>query len=99
MENEFEIIWTDFALEELAETVEYLKRKFTEKEVEILGDEIERTLAIISANPQIFPLSNKTKVRKAVILKFNSLYYRITENQIQILSFFSNRKDPKSRKI
>ena len=54
MENDFEIIWTDLALEELAETVEYLERKFTEKEVDNLGDEIERILAIISANPHIF---------------------------------------------
>ena len=45
MENDFEIIWTDLALEELAETVEYLERKFTEKEVDNLGDEIERILA------------------------------------------------------
>ncbi len=36
MENDFEIIWTDLALEELAETVEYLERKFTEKEVDNL---------------------------------------------------------------
>ena len=99
MENDFEIIWTDLALEELAETVEYLKRKFTEKEVDNLGDEIERILAIISANPHIFPTSSKNQIRKAVILKFNSMYYRITGNNIQILSFFSNRKDPESKKI
>lgn len=99
MENEYEIIWTDLALEELAETVEYLERKFTEKEVDHLGDEIERILALISVNPQIFPISSRKKIRKAVILKFNSMYYRITGNYIQILSFFSNRKDPEGKKI
>ena len=62
MENDFEIIWTDLALEELAETVEYLERKFTEKEVDNLGDEIERILAIISANPHIFPTSSKNQI-------------------------------------
>ena len=99
MENDYEILWTDLALNELDETINYLNRQFSEKEVEVLGDEIERTLAIISRNPHIFPLSNKKKVRKAVILKFNSLYYRITDNHIQILSFFSNRKNPESQKI
>lgn len=64
MENEYEIIWTDLALEELAETVEYLERKFTEKEVDNLGDEIERILAIISVNPQIFPILVERKLER-----------------------------------
>ncbi len=38
MENDYEIIWTDLALEELQETVEYLEVKFTNKEKEKLGD-------------------------------------------------------------
>jgi hypothetical protein len=31
MEKGFEILWTDLALEELSETVEYLKREFSQK--------------------------------------------------------------------
>ena len=99
MENDYEIIWTDLALEELQETVEYLEVKFTNKEKEKLGDEIERILSIIIHNPNIFPLSYTKKVRKAIILKYNAMYYRIVENEIQILSFFSNRQNPTKRKI
>lgn len=99
MENAYEIAWTDLALEELENTVNYLEEEFSEKEVDRLGEEIERILLIISKNPNIFPLSKKTNSRKAVILKFNSMYYRISNNEIQILSFFSNRQSPDSRKI
>ncbi|TDX86691.1 hypothetical protein B0I22_0837 [Epilithonimonas xixisoli] len=31
MEKGFEILWTDLALEELAETVGYLEREFSQK--------------------------------------------------------------------
>ena len=48
MENGYEILWTDLALEELAETVGYLEREFTQKEIDNLGDEIERIILIIS---------------------------------------------------
>lgn len=99
MENRFEIVWTDLALEELASTVAYLEEKFTEKEIDKLGEEIERILKIISQNPTIFPLSDKKKVRKVVILKFNSMYYRIVGKYIQVLSFFSNRQSPEKRNI
>lgn len=99
MEKGFEILWTDLALEELSETVEYLKREFSQKEIDNLGDEIERITSIISQNPNIFPNSDRLKTRKAVILKFNTLYYRIMNDKIEIVSFFSNRQSPDKMKL
>jgi len=99
MEKGFEILWTDLALEELSETVGYLEREFSQKEIDILGDEIERITSIISQNPNIFPNSDKLQTRKAVILKFNTLYYRFINNRIEILSFFSNRQSPDKKKL
>ena len=99
MEKGFESLWTDFALEELSETVEYLKREFSQKEIDILGDEIERINSITSQNPNIFPNSDRLQTRKAVILKFYTLYYRIMNDKVEILSFFSNRQSPDKMKL
>ena len=99
MEKGFEILWTDLALEELSETVEYLKREFSQKEIDNLGDEIERICSIVSQNPNIFPHSDRLQTRKAVILKFYTLYYRIMNDQVEILSFFSNRQSPDKMKL
>ena len=99
MEKGFEILWTDLALEELSETVEYLEREFSQKEIDNLGDEIERITSIISQNPNIFPDSDILKTRKAVILKFNTLYYRIMNDKIEIVSFFLNRQSPDKMKL
>ena len=99
MEKGFEILWTDFALEELSETVGYLEREFSQKEIDNLGDEIERITSIISQNPNIFPNSDRLKTRKAVILKFNTLYYRIMNDKIEIVSFFLNRQSPDKMKL
>jgi len=41
----------------------------------------------------------KIEVRKAVILRYNTLYYRIKKNTIEILSFFSNRQNPAKAKF
>ena len=99
MEKGFEILWTDLALEELSETVGYLKREFSQKETDILGDEIERISSITSQNPNIFPNSDRLQTRKAEILKFYTLYYRIMNDQVEILSFFSNRQSPDKMKL
>ena len=38
--------------------------------------------------------ANRKGVRRAVLLRGNTIYYRIKDDQIEILSFFSNRQDP-----
>lgn len=86
-------------MEELSETVGYLKREFSQKETDILGDEIERITSIISQNPNIFPHSDRLQTRKAVILKFYTLDYRIMNDKVEIVSFFSNRQSPDKMKL
>ena len=100
MKSGYKILWTDFALKELEKTVEYLEENWTEKELWNLAENIEEKVALISQNPNLFQASNyKKEIRRVVILKHNTLYYRIKNNQIEIISFFSNRQSPKKRKL
>ena len=95
MESGYKIQWTDFALKELADTYEYLELNFSKKELNKLSFEIERVLRLISKNPFLFPQSEIKNVRRVVIKKFNTMYYRETDSTIEILSFYSNRKRTK----
>jgi len=100
MKSGYKIAWTDNALSELKATYKYLEENWTEREMKNLSIEIERTIKLISNDPKIFPISNKKKIRKAVVKKLNTLYYRENkENLVEILSFFSNRQNPKRREI
>ena len=100
MKNGYKILWTDNAIKELQKTVEYLEEHWTEKELKNLATNLETTLNIISQNPYIFQASDiKKDVRRAVILSLNTMYYRTYENDVHILSFFSNRQNPKKRKL
>ena len=84
--------------DELEQTIEYLETNFSEKEIKRLADKIESTIVLISKNPNLFPISEKKNIHKAVLLKYNSIYYRIKKENIEILSFFSNRQSPDKRK-
>lgn len=100
MKNGFKILWTDYALEELENTIEYLEGNWTEKELQNLAVNIEKTLILISQNPDLFQVSEvKKDIRRAAILSHNTLYYRVKNNQIEIISFFSNKQNPKKRKL
>lgn len=62
--------------------------------------QLDHIIELISKNPELFPESTHKKgIRKAVVAKFNSLYYRINDNSVEILSFFSNRQDPDKIKV
>lgn len=100
MKNGYEIVWSDFALNELQNTITYLEENWTKRELRILASRLESTLSLISKNPFIFQSSEiKKDLRRVIILKHNTLYYRLKNNKIEIISFFSNRQSPQRRKL
>ena len=99
MKNGYKTHWTPNALKGLTKTIEYLQKNFTEKEIEKLALKIEETVQLISQNPELFQKSETKNIRRAVVLKFNTVYYRIKNNKIEILSFFSNRQNPDKNKV
>lgn len=100
MKSGYNILWTDHAISELNETIEYLENKWTERELRKFSKILDHTIELISKNPTIFPISfEKRGIHKAVVEKHNNLYYRIHENSIEIVSLFSNRKNPDRKLI
>ena len=100
MKSGYKILWTDHALSELKNTIEYLEENWTKRELKNFSQELDHTIELISKNPELFQNSKKKKnVRRAVVARFNNLYYRLNEDSIEILSFFSNRQDPDKIKI
>lgn len=92
MKDGYKILWTDHALSELSEVYEYLELNFSDRELRRLSIEIEKTIRLISINPTLFPLSKSKSIRKAVVMRFNTLYYRHNDNSIEILSFLTTEK-------
>ena len=95
MKNGYKIHWTVHALNDLQNTISYLEENFSDKEIRKLSAKIENTIELISINPNIFQMSDIKGVYKVVVVKYNTLYYRIRGNSVEILSFFSNRQSPK----
>ena len=61
MKNGYNIFWTDFALKELENTIEYIEQNWSEKEIKNLAEKLEETLNLISKNPDIFQVSEFKK--------------------------------------
>ena len=97
MKNGYKILWTQHALNELQITFEYLEKNWSKKSMKNLAKEIEKVVELIASNPEIFPSTEiSEKIRRAVISKHNTLFYRINKSNVEILSFFFNKRNPEN---
>ncbi|TVR73088.1 MAG: type II toxin-antitoxin system RelE/ParE family toxin [Marinilabiliales bacterium] len=92
------ISWTPTAKRTYFKVLDYLAENWTKREVTNFMNEVESLLTQITDNPEMFQASRKKKnVRKALITKHNTLYYRIKpkNKELELITFWDNRQDPK----
>ena len=90
-----QIIWSTLAENDFANILDYLDKNWDRKVASNFIDLTENVLNQISINPKQFPICyNKRKVRKCVLTKHNSMFYRDTRSSIQILRIYDTRQDP-----
>ena len=95
-----QIIWSPLTEKDFSDILDYLKNNWSAAVLKRFIDITENLILQIALNNRQFPIINKKyKVRKCVLTKHNSLYYRDSKNQIEILRVFDTRQDPKKLKF
>ena len=90
-----QIVWSPSAESDFANILEYLQENWEERVTNQFIDLTEGILAQISLNPKQFPLIHKKqKIRKCVITKHNTLFYRESNSQVDLLRIYDIRQDP-----
>ena len=92
-----EVIWSAKAKITFYTVIEYLNANWTKKKMIQFNQRTLITINAIRKNPQIFPSSVKNKdVRRAIVDKNNTFYYKIDDNnqKIYLLTFFDSRQVP-----
>ncbi len=80
---------------DLMEILDYLDKEWNRRIVLRFIDLVDETVSRIGKNPRQFPMIHrKEKIRKCVLTKHNSLYYRIHKDKVEILRIFDTRQDP-----
>jgi len=92
------VIWSPLAEKDLESILDYLQNNWDDQVlqsfIEITGKLIHR----ISVNPKLFPvILVKRNIRKCVLTKHNTLFYRERRTHIDILRIYDTRQD--SRKL
>ena len=94
------VIWSPQSESDLGNIIEYLFNNWDDKVVFKFVDIVDELIDQISKNPKQFPIIQKERsIRKCVVTKHNSLYYRERKGCIDILRIYDNRQDPRKLKF
>lgn len=83
------------SLNNAIEIANYLRNKFSEKEVEKFYQFLLDFEHIIVKFPTLYNASKKKKIRRAVLSKELSVFYLFTKSKISIVAIIDNRWDQK----
>ena len=96
MENTYKIVWSDEALSNLKNILTYLENNWSKKEINKFATLLDRQLNRIQNNPFLFAESeSRSTIRKSVLTKQVSIYYRIKNKTVELISLIDNRQNPK----
>ncbi len=91
----YKILWTEEAVENLGEILDYLENKWSSRKVINFKVSLNKQIELTSNFPQLFPTSEQSpRLRKAVLSKQTTIFYEVKEDVIFIVYLFANRKDP-----
>ncbi len=96
----YKIIWSDEAYKNLQNIVDYLGKFWTSREIRKFAKLLEKQLILIKRNPALYPYSNKSRsIRKSVLTRQITLYYKIMDTEIHLITLFDNRQSPDKLKL
>ncbi|RNL51057.1 type II toxin-antitoxin system RelE/ParE family toxin [Pedobacter jejuensis] len=91
----YAIIWSPIAKTSYIEILKFLEENWTSKEIEYFISRTERLVKLISQNPNLFQYSINSDTFRCLVVPHVSLFYRLKNENIELLVFWDNRKDPK----
>jgi len=93
------VLWTPTARTTFLEIIAYLEKNWSTREIFRFNEKVEKTIERIKKNPQMFSANRQdVNIRRGFIVKQVSLIYKIVaeKNEIHLITFWDNRRNPKN---
>jgi plasmid stabilization system protein ParE len=88
------VLWTNQALRNASNIKAYLEENFSVKETNYFFSLLSAFESAVTAFPKLYPQTNKkAKLRRAVLSREVSAFYRIIGSRIEVLAILDNRCD------
>jgi len=90
---DYNIFWTEEAIQNLEEIIDYLYFNWTQREVDNFKAKLSEQIELIRKQPKLFPVSMfQPRLRKAVLSKQTTIFYEVKNNIVYLAYIFVNYK-------
>lgn len=93
-----ELVFSKRSIKEITKIANYIEEKFSLKDKTNFLNKLHLNFELILSNPETFLKSEKLNLRKCVVTKYTTIFYRVEKNTILIVSVFDTRQNPKRLK-
>ena len=92
------IVWNRRASNSFNSVIKYLQKEWGDRVTRNFVIRTYQIIELLAANPEMGSIEHFEKqIRGIVITKHNTLFYRIEEENIILLTFFDNRQHPQKK--
>ncbi len=89
------IVWTLKALRTYAMLIDFWQQAYPEQIVEGFYQQVEASLQRLSNMPYLYATAKqRPSVRRCIVNSNTVIYYRVTQQAVELLLFFDTRQDP-----
>ena len=93
------IVWSPQAKNDYWKNIEYLENNWSLKEAANFIDRVDKDLKRIVSETVVYKKTNYKSTFSVLIVKQITLYYRINNNNIELLRFWNNYQDLNKLKL
>lgn len=94
------VIWTPEVTATFNQNITFLEENWYESVIANFISKTDGAILFISRSPASFPVVDKAKgVRKILVVKQITPYYKVVDKTIFLLTFWNNYQDPKKLKL
>ena len=93
------IQWTKRAAESFDKIVNSIEENWSENSAKTFVKKTDKLIEQIAENPDICPQIEGKNVKRGVITKQTSLFYRVMKDVIRLITFWDNRRNPKRLRL
>lgn len=93
------IIWSDEAIADYHQNIHYLESEWSAKVAREFIDDVEVVIDLIKMHTKLYPLTDFKEIRKAVIRKQITLFFKVKDEMIYLIRFWNNYQNPERLKF
>lgn len=100
MELNKKVIWSPDAKEDLENITDYLMFQWGIEVTSRFLFHTDKIIGQLAKNPKQYPIfSFKKRIRRCVLTKQNTIYYRVKNERVEIVRIFDTRQNPNNLRI